>query len=100
MKGINNIKIGAQYEQTFLRENDNLGVVDSTYNSPCVDANGNPLPGFTDPSQCAGAGLASNDPVSPTATIYSVLAPYDLTRGGTFYNYLRPHRRKGTGPLH
>ncbi len=56
MKGVNNLKIGAQYEQTFLREHDSLGVVDPTYNSPCVDSNGNPLPGFTDPSQCAGAG--------------------------------------------
>ena len=31
-------------QQTFLRENDNLGVVDPTYNAPCVDASGNPLP--------------------------------------------------------
>ena len=35
-KGINNIKMGAVYQQTFLRENDSLGVVDPTYNSPCV----------------------------------------------------------------
>ena len=38
VKGIHNLKIGAQYEQTFLREHDNLGVVDSTYNAPCVDS--------------------------------------------------------------
>jgi hypothetical protein len=44
VKGIHNIKIGAQYGQTFLREHDNLGVVDATYNSPCVDLSGNPLP--------------------------------------------------------
>ena len=36
-KGIHNVKAGAQYEQTFLREHDSLGVVDATYNSPCVD---------------------------------------------------------------
>ena len=41
VKGINNIKAGAVYEQTFLRENDNLAVVAPTFNSPCVDANGN-----------------------------------------------------------
>ena len=29
VKGVNNLKIGAQYEQTFLREHDSLGVVDS-----------------------------------------------------------------------
>ena len=38
-KGIHNIKIGAQYGQTFLRENDSLGVVDRpTASAPCVDA--------------------------------------------------------------
>src|SRR6202453_4771638 len=52
-KGINNIKLGAVYQQTFLRENDSLGVVDPTYNSPCVDANGTAQPGFSDPTQCA-----------------------------------------------
>jgi hypothetical protein len=87
-KGINNIKIGAVYQQTFLRENDSLGVVDPTYNSPCVDANGVAQPGFSDPTQCAGFGFVSNDPaVNPTGTYNSVLAPYDLTRGGSLYNY-------------
>jgi hypothetical protein len=91
VKGINNLKIGAQYGQTFLRENDSLGVVDATYNSPCLDLNGNPLPGFTDPSQCAAAGFNSNDPSVTYASGFSgnyksVLAPYDLTRGGSFYS--------------
>ena len=82
-KGINNIKVGAVYQQTFLRENDSLGVVDATYNSPCVDdpIDNNPQPGFSNPTQCAAAGLASN------ATYNSVLAPYDLTRGGQLYQY-------------
>ena len=90
-KGINNIKIGTQYEQTFLNENDNLGVVDATYNSPCMDLNGNLLPGFTSTSQCAAAGFLSNDPTATYAygagTYKPVLAPYDLTRGGSFYNF-------------
>ena len=87
-KGINNIKIGAVYQQTFLRENDSLGVVDPTYNSPCVDANGVAQPGFSDPTQCAGFGFISNDPaVNPNGTYNSVLSPYDLTRGGSLYNY-------------
>ena len=85
-QGNQNLKIGAQYGQTFLREHDSLGVVDPTYNSPCVDGNGDPLPGFTDPSQCAGAGEVSNDP-SNGGTYLSVLAPYDLTRGGRNYLY-------------
>jgi hypothetical protein len=87
-KGINNIKLGAVYQQTFLRENDSLGVVDPTYNSPCVDGNNNPQPGFSDPTQCAAAGLVSNDPaVNPAGTYNSVLAPYDLTRAGSLYSY-------------
>jgi hypothetical protein len=87
-KGIHNIKAGAVYQQTFLRENDSLGVVDSTYNSPCVDANGTAQPGFSDPSQCAAAGLISNDPaVNPNGTYNAVLTPYDLTRGGGLFHY-------------
>jgi len=80
-KGNHNIKVGASYGQTFLRENDSLGVVDSTYNSPCVDAGGNPLPGYSDPSTCTGRSSGQNPNYLP------VLAPYDLTRGGTFYTY-------------
>ncbi len=61
-------------------------MVDSTYNAPCVDADGNPQPGFTDPSQCAAAGLESNDP-SVGGTFDPLLLPYDLTRGGAFYHF-------------
>jgi hypothetical protein len=87
-KRIHTVKAGAVYQQTFLRENDSLGVVYSTYNSPCVDANGNPQPGFSNPTQCAAAGLVSNDPaVNPTGTWNSLLTPYDLTRGGSLYSY-------------
>jgi hypothetical protein len=81
VRGINNIKIGANYAQTFLRENDQLGIVENTYNSPCVDLNGNPLPGYASPTQCAANGLLANANYNP------VLAPYDLTRGGGEYMY-------------
>jgi hypothetical protein len=87
-KGIHNIKAGAVYQQTFLRENDSLGIADPTYNAPCVDANGVPQPGFSDPTQCEAAGFVSNDPnVNPDGTYDSDLTPYDLTRGGDFYHY-------------
>ena len=78
VKGANNIKVGAEYSQTLLRENDPLAIVNSTFNSPCVDAGGTPLPGFTSPTQCALAGDASNGTFNP------VLLPYDLTRGGAY----------------
>ncbi len=81
VKGIHNIKVGAQYGQTFLRERDGLGIVDATYNSPCVDSSGNPFPGYASQSQCPG-GAAGQNP-----NYISVLAPYDLTRSGSLYNY-------------
>jgi len=97
-KGINNIKIGAQYEQTFLNENDKLGIVEATYNSPCINSAGSPVPGFSSTSDCAAAGYLSNDPsvtygvTGPSGnllygTYNPVLAPYDLTRGGSYYNF-------------
>ena len=90
VKGINNIKIGAVYQQTFLRESDKLGIINPTLNSPCLDQNGNPVIQFTDPAQCAAAGLQPNDGSNPnvTATPFNpVLLPYDLTRGGNLYRF-------------
>ncbi len=81
VKGVNNIKLGGVYSQTFLRENDTLGIVNNTYNSPCMDVFGNPLPGYT-ASTCAGEGVIANPNFLP------VLAPYDLTRGGGLYNFI------------
>ena len=78
IRGIHNIKVGARYEQTFLREHDTLGIVENTYNSPCADANGNPLPGYSASSVC---------PIQANPSFNPVLAPYDLTRGGTNYYY-------------
>jgi hypothetical protein len=81
-KGINNIKAGAVYQQTFLRENDSLGVVDPTYafSAPCTDANGNPIAGYSDPTTCPGG--------NQNPAFLPVLLPYDLTRGGSFYHYV------------
>jgi hypothetical protein len=81
VRGHHNIKAGAVYEQTFLREHDNLAVVSPTYNSPCVDADGIPLPGYATPSDCDGVTSFPNGNYLP------VLAPYDLTRGGSYYHF-------------
>ncbi len=81
-KGIQNIKAGVQYGQTFLRENDSLGMVESTYNSPCVNGlTGVSMPGYSDPTECVGTAIQNPN-------YLSVLAPYDLTRGGILYNYV------------
>src|SRR6202050_1727895 len=109
--GIHNVKAGIMYEQTFLTENDSLGIVDPTFNAPCLGPNTNPLTeafypfapvqGFTSTSQCAGAGLQQNVASNPNApgnplngflspSLYplfnSALLPFDLTRGGTLFN--------------
>ena len=82
VKGVNNVKAGAVYEQTFLRENDSLGIVNNTYNSPCMDpTTGNPRLGYTI-STCPGGAVGQNP------NYLSVLAPYDLTRGGGFYDFI------------
>ena len=62
VKGIHNLKAGAIYEQTFLKENDTLGIVDPTF-----------LP-----------SLGCTDPItgSPTGPPCTDLAPFDLTRPG------------------
>jgi hypothetical protein len=94
VKGINNIKVGANYSQTFLRESDTLGVVSNTFNAPCTDGAANPVNGFADPSQCAAAGLFPNDGVlattlgSATTPFNPVLLPFDLTRGGGQFNFV------------
>jgi hypothetical protein len=80
-RGIHTLKAGLQFSHTFLRENDSLGIVEAIYNSPCVDAAGNALPGFADPSQCVTNGALANPGYLP------VLAPYDFTRGGGFYTF-------------
>jgi len=88
--GRNTIKIGGLYQQTFLRERDPIGLINSTSNSPCLDTNLNSVSGFTDPSQCIAAGLQPNDGSNAAATttpFNPVLLPYDLTRGGANYNY-------------
>ncbi|MFY9561171.1 MAG: TonB-dependent receptor [Terriglobales bacterium] len=74
VKGIHNIKVGATYQQTFLNEKTNVGIVDPFFNAPCVDAGGNPVSGFDDPSQCEAAALQANQAFLP------LLGCYDLTR--------------------
>jgi hypothetical protein len=106
VKGIHQIKVGATYEQTFLNEDDTLGIVDPTFNAPCItdvypttSVNIYPwvaAPGLT-PADCPGltgtlqANIASN-PNAPGNALYpyydTTLAPYDLTRpGGSLYAF-------------
>ncbi len=75
VKGIHNLKAGVTYEQTFLDENDKIGIVDPTFLASLADASGNPL-------NCLnGAGK----PIPGTTC--ATLAPYDLTRGGALFPF-------------
>jgi hypothetical protein len=80
VKGIHTFKAGAQYGQTFLNENDSLGIVDPTYafSAPCLGVNNIPEPGNSGQSIC---------PSGVNPSYLPVLAPYDLTRGGSLYNF-------------
>ncbi|MGA9506811.1 MAG: hypothetical protein WBV31_20395, partial [Terriglobales bacterium] len=104
VKGMNNIKAGATYEQTFLNENDAIGIVDPAYNAPCITFAADqqqwvPAPGYTS-AQCPGntgllqanvapePNVPSNAPGSAFYPYFNpTLAPYDLTRGGSYYNF-------------
>jgi hypothetical protein len=67
VKGIHNIKAGITYQHTFLTEGESIGIVDPGLvpGLNCQDANGNALPG----TPCA------------------ILLPYDLTQGGTAFEF-------------
>jgi hypothetical protein len=88
VKGIHNIKAGALYQQTFLNENDRLGIVNPVYNAVCLNADGSPNtnPSITNLNQCGGA---QNPGGSANPDFNSALLPYDLTRtGGSLYSFI------------
>lgn len=67
-KGIHNVKAGIVYQQTFLNENDTIGIVDPTY-IPSI------APSCLDP--------VTNQPIPGTDC--AILAPHDLSGGGGLY---------------
>jgi hypothetical protein len=79
VKGIHQIKAGATYSQTFLNEHETIGIVDPTYNAPCIISEPvtsvNPYPwvaapGYT-PADCPAIGgttpLQANVAANPNA---------------------------------
>ncbi len=83
LHGRHNAKAGVQVMHTFLTERFSLGITDPTFNPVCVDDDGDAVlnPTLTDPDDCAGGGFAANPGLSPG------LVPYDLTRGGSLFQY-------------
>ncbi len=80
--GNHNVKAGGSISATKLNENFTLGFTDATFNSPCLDANGDPSDNtvLKSVSQCRG-GLAPNPDFNPD------FVAFDLTRGGTSFAY-------------
>src|SRR6202050_5108869 len=81
VKGINNVKVGILYEQTFLTERDQIGIVEPTATPVCfnADASRDTDPTWTTPSQC---GCAANPAGTMNMNFNPLLACYDLTRTG------------------
>ncbi len=75
VKGIQNMKAGSVYQQTFLNENDRLGIVDPTFLPSLSDANGNPC-----------YNTITHQAIDAPCTD---LFPYDLTQpgGGGLYAF-------------
>ena len=95
VKGIHNLKAGATYQQTFLTENDSLGVVDPTFNPACLTF---------DPGEAVCRRFRAHRPGSmrrqlspipsnlnaPNSSLFPYFNsdccfPYDLTRGGALF---------------
>ena len=85
-KGVHNIKVGGVYQQTFLTERDRFGIVDPTFNTPCLQGDGSASPDFTQINQAQCTGTLQSNPAYST-----VLSPYDLTRTASaprLYDYV------------
>ncbi len=82
-RGRHTAVIGADWRHTFLSEQFTTGLTDPAYNSPCLGPDGAPSPNtdYTDPSQCAPAGLTVNPGFLPG------LLAIDLTRKGQLFDF-------------
>lgn len=83
VRGIHNLKAGAQVQHTFLKESFSFGITDPAFNPICLNASGQPVvdPKYIDPGQCAGAGFTVNPSLAPG------LIPFDLSRNGSLFGF-------------
>ena len=88
-RGRHNIKAGVQIQQWRLDEGFRFGVTDPAYNPVCLDASGQALllPGVSNPSTCASI----NPSYTANPNLLPGLLPYDLSRGGTLFNFQGVH---------
>jgi hypothetical protein len=85
VRGRHDLKFGSEIQQTRLLEDFSLGVTDPSYNPVCLDRDGDALglPGVTNPAMCAQI----NPSYTPNPALLPGLVPYDLTRGGSYFNF-------------
>lgn len=82
-RGRHAFKSGLQLQVWPLSETFATGLTDPAFNSPCVDAQGVPVAdsSLSRRSQCLGSGFAPNPSFQPG------LLAYDLTRGGSLFQF-------------
>ena len=77
VSGIHNLKAGISFSDTILTEKDAFGIVDPTFNSVCLNADGSPNtdPSPLNPDNCTGD-------LQPNPSYDPLLGCIDLTRPG------------------
>jgi hypothetical protein len=77
------LRLGAQQTMTWLAETFETGLTDPAFNPPCFTLGGAPAVEtvLRAPAQCAAAGLVPND------GFLGELLPFDLTRGGSPFDF-------------
>lgn len=88
-RGRHNLKFGTEINQTRLEENFTMGVTNPGFNPVCLDSSGAPLllPGITNPAACKTV----NPAYRPNPGLLPGLIPFDLSRGGSFFDFHALH---------
>jgi outer membrane receptor for Fe3+-dicitrate len=83
--GRHEVKVGTEIQRTPLSESFRFGITDPNYNPVCLDASGNALalPGVTNPAACQSV----NPAYTANPNLQPGIVPYDLTRGGSLFNF-------------
>ena len=82
-RGIHTAKAGMEFISSPLTENFGLGITDPTFNPVCLVPDSSPVldPTLVNPGNCAANGYFPNPSLAPG------LIPYDLTRGGSLFDF-------------
>lgn len=86
-KGRHTVKIGIDLKQTRLEEAFGFGITDPTFNPVCLTNDGSAVtdPNLLNQDACSPQGY------TPNPDLQAGLVPFDLSRGGTLFNYHARH---------